>query len=121
MRIFIHKNDYTRGNVVIREIYQFWWNERGLWQDITGLSFDNGLSLNQPEWQPISLNIYLYHYQRQQILSLQYINVAVLRSINNFWFCVLGNQTANRLQTVIKAFLAVSIIKAVCNTLHALS
>jgi hypothetical protein len=40
-------------------------------------------------------------------------------SINDFWSCVLGNQTTDRLQNVIKEFLASFIAKTGYGTLSA--
>jgi len=42
-------------------------------------------------------------------------------SVNDFWSCVLGNHTADMLESVIKEFLTAFIGKADCNTLPALS
>jgi len=41
------------------------------------------------------------------------------RSVDDFWSCVLGNETANRLQTAINQFLAAFIGKTDCDTLPA--
>jgi len=40
-------------------------------------------------------------------------------SVNNFWSCVLGNHTSDRLYLVINVFLPAFIGKTDCNTLHA--
>ena len=41
------------------------------------------------------------------------------QSVNNFWSCVLGNHTSDKLSLVIKVFLAAFIGKTDCNTLPA--
>jgi len=41
------------------------------------------------------------------------------RSVNDFWSCVLGNNTSDRVYSVIKEFLAAFIGKTDRNTLHA--
>ena len=51
---------------------------------ITGLSFANGQSLNPTEMQPISQNKYIYNYQWQKILTIQYIMLSVNRALTIF-------------------------------------
>jgi hypothetical protein len=41
------------------------------------------------------------------------------RSVNDFWSCILGNHTSDKLSLVIKEFLATFIGKTDCNTLPA--
>jgi len=41
------------------------------------------------------------------------------RTINNFWSCVLGNDTSGRVYSITNEFLAAFIGKTDCNTLHA--
>jgi len=40
-------------------------------------------------------------------------------SVNDFWSCVLGTDTSDRVYSVIKEFMAAFIGKTDCNTLHA--
>jgi hypothetical protein len=51
--------------------------------------------------------------------SLPYHGNEGQRSVKDIWLSVLGNDTSERVYSVIKEFLAAFIGKTECNTLHA--
>jgi len=54
MRIFVRKENNSWRIAILKQLYQFWLNERGPYENISGLSFANGLVPNRSERQQLS-------------------------------------------------------------------